>query len=142
MRRAVLVVTFASCGGLLLLSLVGLALVWLGEVNTLVLPDATGVHIEQSSLSRQHITYRLPLNQTPDDLYKQLVQDGWARDVRGELARFRDQRGADALVVFWRQNWLGLAPELVTVRRATRAQNRLDLQLSRCFALGSWMRCL
>jgi hypothetical protein len=40
MRRAVLVVMFASCGGLLLLSLVGLALVWLGEVNTLVLPDA------------------------------------------------------------------------------------------------------
>jgi hypothetical protein len=56
MRRAVLLVTFASCGGLLLLSLTGLALVWLDEVNTLVLPDAIGVHVEQSSLSRQQIT--------------------------------------------------------------------------------------
>jgi hypothetical protein len=103
MRRAVLVVTFASCGGLFLLSLVGLALVWLSEVNTLVLPDAADMHIEQSSLSRQHITYRLPLNQTPDDLYEQLIQAGWARDVRGELGRLRDQRGVDAFVVFWRQ---------------------------------------
>jgi len=76
MRRAVLLVTFASCGGLLLLCLVGLALVWLGEVNRLVLPNAAGVQIEQSSLSRQDITYRMPLNQTQDDLYRQLVQDG------------------------------------------------------------------
>src|SRR6266496_3902174 len=142
MRRAVLLVTFASCGGLLLLSLVGLALVWLGEVNTLVLPDAIGVHIEQSSLSSQQITYRLPLNQTPDTLYAHLVRDGWARDMRGELARFRDQSGADAFVVFWRQNWLGLVPELVTVRRAMRDQHAVDIQLSRCFALGSWMGCL
>ena len=142
MRRAVLVVTFASCGGLLLLSLVGLALVWLSEATTLVLPDAADVHIEQSSLSHQHITYRLPLNQTPDDLYAQLVQAGWARDVRGELGRLRDQRGADAFVVFWRQNWLSMVPELVTVRRATRDQHVVDIHLSRCFALGSWMRCL
>jgi hypothetical protein len=100
------------------------------------------VHIEQSSLSRQHITYRLPLNQTPDDLYEQLVQAGWARDVRGELGRLRDQSGAKAFIVFWRQNWLGLVPELVTVRRATRDQHAVDIQLSRCFALGSWMGCL
>jgi hypothetical protein len=85
---------------------------------------------------------RLPLNQTPDDLYKHLVQDGWARDVRGELARSREQRDADAFVVFWRQNWLGLVPELVTVRRATRDQHAVDIQLSRCFAFGSWMCCL
>jgi hypothetical protein len=142
MRRAMLVVTFASCGGLLLLCLMGLALVWLGEANTLVLPDATNVQIEQSSHSRQHITYRLPLNQTPDDLAAHLVQDGWARDVHGELGRFRDQRAAEAFVVFWRQNWLGLVPELVTVRRATRAPHAVDIQLSRCFALGAWMRCL
>jgi hypothetical protein len=142
MRRALLIVTFASCGGLLLLSLVGLTLVWLGETNTLVLPDAIGVHIQQSSLSSQQITYRLPLNQTPDDLAAQLVQDGWARDIRGQLGRFRDPNGAEAFVVFWRQNWLGLVPELVTVRRGTRAQHVVDIQLSRCFALGSWMRCL
>jgi hypothetical protein len=142
MRRAVLLVTFASCGGLVLLCLVGLALVWLGEVDTLVLPDAADVHIEQSSLSRQHITYRMPPNQTQDDLYAQLVQDGWARDVRGELGRFRDQRGVDAFVVFWRQNWLELVPELVTVRRATRDHHMVDIQLSRCFALGSWMSCV
>jgi hypothetical protein len=142
MRRAVLVVTFASCGGLFLLSLVGLALVWLSEVNTLVLPDADDMHIEQSSLSRQNITYRLPLNQTPDDLYEQLVHAGWARDVRGELGRLRDQRGVDAFVVFWRQSWLGLVPEVVTVRRATRDQHAVDILLSRCLTLGSWMRCL
>jgi hypothetical protein len=142
MRRAVLLVTFASCGGLVLLCLVGLALVWLGEVDTLVLPDAADVHIEQSSLSRQHITYRMPPNQTQDDLYAQLVQDGWARDLRGELGRFRDQRGVDAFVVFWRQNWLELVPELVTVRRATRDHHMVDIQLSRCFALGSWMSCV
>lgn len=141
MRRAVLVVTFASWAGLLLLSLVGLALVWRGEVNTLVLPDATGVQIEQSSLSRQEITYRLPPNQTPDDLYAQLVQDGWARDMRGELARLRAQRGADAFVVFWRQNWFGLVPEVVTVRRAMPNRHTVVIQLSRCFVLVGWMRC-
>jgi hypothetical protein len=142
MRRAVLVVTFASCGGLLLLGLVGLALVWRGEVDMLVLSNASGVQIEQSSLSRQDITYRLPPNQTPDDLYAHLVQDGWARDMRGELARLRAQRGTDAFVVFWRQNWFGLVPEVVTVRRATPAQHAVVIQLSRCFALGSGMRCL
>jgi hypothetical protein len=103
MRRAVLVVTFASWAGLFLLSLVGLVLVCRNEVTMLVLPDTTGVQIEQSSLSRQEITYRLPPNQTPDDLYAHLVQDGWARDMRGELARLRAQRGTDAFVVFWRQ---------------------------------------
>jgi hypothetical protein len=141
MRRAVLVVTFASWAGLFLLSLVGLALVYRGEVTTLVLPDAIGVRIEQSSLSRQQITYRLPPNQTPDDLYAHLVQDGWARNMRGELARLRAQRGTDAFVVFWRQNWFGLMPEVVTVRRATPDQHAVVIQLSRCFALGSWMRC-
>ena len=135
-------VTFASWAGLLLLSLVGLALVCCGEVATLVLPEATGVQIEQSSLSRQDITYRLPPNQTPDDLYAHLVQDGWARDVRDELGQFRDRIGADAFTVFWRQDWLGLVPELVTVGRATPDQHAVDIQLSRCFALGSWMGCL
>jgi hypothetical protein len=100
------------------------------------------VQIEQSSLSRQDITYRLPPNQTPDDLYAHLVQDGWARDMRGELARLRAQRGTDAFVVFWRQNWFGLVPEVVTVRRATPDQHAVVIQLSRCFMLGSWMRCL
>jgi len=141
MRRAVLVVTFASCGVLLLLCLMGLALVWLGEANTLVLPDTTKLHIEQSSLSRQEITYRLPPNQTPDDLYAHLVQDGWTRDMRGELARLRAQRGADAFVVFWRQNWFGLVPEVVTVRRAMPDQHAVVIQLSRCFVLVGWIRC-
>jgi hypothetical protein len=142
MRRAVFVVTFASCGALLLLSLVGLAFVWLGETNTLVLPDAADVHIEQSSLSRQQITYRLPLAKTPDDLAAHLVQDGWARDIRGQLGRFRDPNGAEAFMVFTRKSWLGLVPELVIVGRATPDQHVVDIQLSRCFALGSWMRCL
>jgi hypothetical protein len=123
MRRAVLVVTFASLAGLFLLSFVGLALVYRGEATTLVLPDAIGVHIEQSSLSSQQITYRLPLNQIPDDLAAHLVQDGWARDIRGQLGRFRDPRGAEAFLVFRRQNWLGLVPEVVTVGRATRDQH-------------------
>jgi hypothetical protein len=51
MRRAVLVVTFVSCGGLLLLCLVGLALVWLGEVNTLVLPDAADMQSDRPGSS-------------------------------------------------------------------------------------------
>ena len=142
MRRVMFMAIFASCGGLLLLCLVGLALVWLGEVNTLVLPAATGVYIEQSSLSRQHITYGLPLTQTPDDLAAHLVQDGWARDIRGQLGRFRDPNGAEAFLVFTRQNWLGLVRELVTVRGATRGQHAVDIELSRCFRLGSWTRCL
>jgi hypothetical protein len=133
---------FASCGGLLLLSIVWMELMWLSEVATLVLPDAADVHIEQPSLSRQHITYYLPLNQTPNDLYERLVRTGWARDMRGELGRSHDQSDADAFVVFWRQSWLGLVPEVVTVRRATRDQHMVDIQLSRCIALGSWMRCL
>jgi hypothetical protein len=142
MRRVMFMVTFASCGGLLLICLVGLAFVWLGEVNTLVLPEATRIHIEQSSLSHQHITYRLPLTQTEDDLAARLVQDGWARDIRGQLGRFRDPNGAEAFMVFRRKNWLGLMLELVTVGRATPDQHAVDLQLSRCFALGAWMRCL
>jgi hypothetical protein len=120
----------------------GLVLIWRGEANTFILPNAADVQIEQPSLSREHITYRLPPNQTPDDLYAQLVQDGWTRDIRGQLGRFRDPNGAEAFLVFTRQNWLGLMPELVTVRRATPDQQAVDLQLSRCFALGSWMRCL
>jgi hypothetical protein len=62
--------------------------------------------------------------------------------MRGELARLRAQRGTDAFVVFWRQNWFGLVPEVVTVRRATPDQHAVIIQLSRCFMLGSRMRCL
>ena len=142
MRRAVLVVTFTSWGGLLLLSLVALVLVWHGETNTLVLPEATDVHIEQPSLSRQHITYRLPLSQTANDLSAHLVQNAWARDIRGQLGRFRDANGAEAFMVFTRRNWFGLVLELVTVRYATPNQHAVDIELSRCLALGSWMRCL
>jgi hypothetical protein len=135
-------VTFASCGGLLLICLVGLAFVWLGEVNTLVLPNATNVHIGQSSLSREQITYRLLPTQTEEELAAHLVRDGWARDIRGQLGRFRDPNGAEAFMVFTRKNWLGLVPELVIVGRATPDQPVVDIQLRRCFALGSWMRCL
>ena len=137
MRRAVLVVTFTSWGGLLLLNLMVLALVWRDETNTLVLPDATDVHIDQSNLSRQHITYRLPLTQTTDDLSAHFVQDGWVRDIRGQLGRFRDPSGAEAFMVFTRRNWFGLVPELVRVRHATPDQHAVDIELSRCFALSS-----
>ncbi len=141
MRPAVLGVTLAWAGGLPLLCLVGLALVWFGEVNTFVLPDATGVHIEQSRLSQQHITYRLSPHQTQDDLHRQLVQNGWTRDVRDERS-LRSHISDGALAVFWRQNWFGLVPEVVTIRQATRDQRRLDIDLSRCLAIRSWMRCL
>ena len=141
MRPYVLMVTCACSSGLLLLCLVGLALVWFGEVNTLVLPDATGVQIEQSSLSQQHITYRMSPNQTQDDLYRQLVQKGWTRGLQDE----RSLRGFienSVLAVFWRQNWFGLVSEVVVIRRETRDQGRVDIDLSRCFTIHSWMRCL
>jgi len=140
MRPAVLVATFACWGGLLLLCLMGLTLVWLGEVNTFVLPDATGAQIQYSRLSQQHITYRLSPNQTQDYLHRQLVQNGWTRDVRDE----RSLRGhiGDRLAVFWRQNWFGLVPEVVVIRQETRDQRRVDIDLSRCLAIRSWMRCL
>lgn len=141
MRPALLTVTFAWGGGLLLLCLVGLALMWFGEAHTLVLLDATGVHIEQSRLSHQHITYRLSPNQTQDDLHRQLVENGWTRDVRDERS-LRSHRGDGTLAVFWRQNWFGLVPEVVTIRQAMRDQRRLEIDLSRCFAIRSWMRCL
>jgi hypothetical protein len=130
------------CGALLLLSLVWMGQVWFSEGTTLVPTDAADVDIEHLSLSRQHITYRLPLNQTPDDLYTQLVQAGWTRDVQGELGRVRDRSGADAFVVFWRQGWLDLVSEVVTLRPTTRNQHTVDIQLSRCFELALWIRCL
>jgi hypothetical protein len=139
MRPAVLAVICTCCGGLLLLCLVGLAVVWLGEVNAFVLPDATGVHIEQSRLAEQHITYRLSPNQTQDDLYRQLVQNGWTRDVH-DVRSLRGFIGNGALAVFWRQNWFGLVPEVVTIRCEPRDQRSVDMHLSRCVAIPSLWR--
>lgn len=142
MRQAALALILATCVGLLLLNIEGLTLARPRKATYLILPDAADVQIEQSSLSRQQITYRLQPNQTPDDLYRQLVQTGWARDARGELGRLRNQRAADAFAVFWRQSWSGLVSEVLMVRRAARDQQALEIHLSRCFTLGWWMRCL
>ena len=142
MRRIVLLMTFATWSGLLLLCLVGFAIIWFGEVHALVLPDATDVRIDRPSLVQQHLTYRLPSNRTLDDLSAQLVQDGWTHDVPGEHALRRDQRDNDALKLFWRHSWLGLVPEVVSVRAGAHNQRLVDIQLIRCFTIGSWMRCL
>jgi hypothetical protein len=98
------------------------------------------VKIEYSSLSQQHITYRLSPNQTQDDLYEQLVQDGWTRDLRDE----RSLRGhiSNALAVFWRQNWFDLVPEVVTIGQEMRDQRGVNIHLSRCVAIQLWMRRL
>jgi len=142
MRRTMLVATFALYSGLLPLCLVGLAIVWLGEAHALVLPDATNVWIDRPNLTRQHITYQLPPNRTLDDLSAQLVQEGWTHDVPGERALRRDQIGNDALMVFWRHSWLGLVPEVVTVRRGAHDPRLADIQLIRCFSIPAWTQCL
>ena len=100
MRRAVLLVIFTLCSGLPLIGLLGLAILWFGEMYTLVLPNAADVRIERTSLLRQQITYRLPANLTLADLSAQLVQDGWTHDLRGERALIRDQIDNDTLVLF------------------------------------------
>lgn len=142
MRRIVLLVTFALWSGLLLLCLVGLVIMWFGEVRALVLPNATDVRIDRPSLVHQHITYHLPSNRTLDDLSAQLVQDGWTHDVPGERALRRDQRDNDALMLFWRHSWFGLVPEVVRVRAGAHNQRLADIQLIRCFTIRPWMRCL
>lgn len=141
MRRTVLLVTFAIHSGLSLFCLVGLVIIWFGEAHTLVLPDATDVQIDRASLVRQHITYQLPPNRTLADLSAQLVQDGWTHDVPGQHALTRDQRDNKALMLFWRHSWLGLVPEVVTVRLGVPDTRLADIQLSRCFTIQTWMRC-
>jgi hypothetical protein len=142
MRRAVLVVLCASCGGLLLLGWTGLACLWMGEAWSLVLPRATNVQIAQASLFNQAISYHLPTGQSPDDLYTQLVQHGWARDQHEELAVTHDQGGTSRFEIFWRDADFGLVPEVITVRRAAPDRRAVDIELSRCFALGAQIHCL
>ena len=142
MRRILLLMTFAMWSGLPLLCLVGLVIMWFGEVQALVLPDATDVRIDRPRLVHQHITYQLPPNRTLDDLSAQLVQDGWTHDVPGERALRRDQMDNNALMLFWRHSWLGLVPEVVTVRPGAQDQRMVDIQLTRCFTIGVWTRCL
>jgi hypothetical protein len=142
MRRAVLLAIFALSTGLLLLCIVALAIMWFGEVQALVLPGATDVRIEPPSLARQQITYQLPANRTLADLSAQLVQDGWTRDRQDERLLRRDQIDNVALVLFWRDGWLGLVPEVVTVRPSAKNQRLVDIQLVRCFTIRAWMGCL
>jgi hypothetical protein len=142
MRRVVPLVIFALCSGLPLIGLLGLAIMWFGEVQALVLPGATDVRIDRSSLTHQHITYQLPPNRTLNDLSVQLVQDGWTHDVPGERALRRDQMDNHALMLFWRHSWLGLVPEVVTVRPGAQDQRMADIQLIRCFTIRGWTRCL
>jgi hypothetical protein len=141
MRRAVLLAIFALYSGLSLLCLVGLAIVWFGEVHALVLPGATDVRIDRPSLVHQHITYQLPPNRALADLSAQLVQGGWTHDVPGERALRRDRKGNDTTVLFWRHNWLGLVPEVVMVRPGAHDQRLVDIQLIRCFTIYTWTRC-
>jgi hypothetical protein len=142
MRRIVLLMTFAMWSGLLLLCLVGLVIVWFGEVPALVLPGATDVRIDRPSLVQQHITYRLPPNRTLANLSAQLVQEGWTHAVPGERALRRDQIDNDALALFWRHNWLGLVPEVVVVRPGAHDHRLVDIQLIRCFKISAWTHCL
>jgi len=142
MRRTIPLMTCAMCSGLLLICLVGLAIMWYGEVHAFVLPDTTDVRMDRPSLVRQHITYQLPPNRTLDDLSAQLVRDGWAHDVPGERVLQRDQMDKDALVLFWRHSWLGLVPEVVMVRPGAHDQRTADIQLIHCFTIRGWPRCL
>ena len=136
MRLAVPVVIVVCCGGLLLLCLVGLALVRLGDLTTFGLPDAVSVDIELTGRACQHSTYRLVPNWTQGDLSRHLLQDGWTREMYGELA------GADTSRLFWRQSWFGLASEVVTLRRATHGRRVVEIQLSRCFAIDTPLHLL
>ena len=142
MRRAVLLVIFTLCSGLPLIGLLGLAILWFGEMYAFVLPNATDVRIERTSLLRQQITYQLPATQTLADLSAQLVQDGWIHDLRGERALRRDQIDNDTLVLFWRDGWLGLVSEVVTLRPSANNQRLVDIRLIRCFSIGTWTPCL
>jgi hypothetical protein len=142
MRRSVLLMTFALWSGLALLCLVGLVIMWFGEVQALVLPNATDVRIDRASLVEQHLTYRLPRKRTLANLSAHLVQDGWARDKRGESALRREHIDNATLVLFWRYSWFGLVPEVVTLRPAAPDQRLVDIQLIRCFRIYPWMRCL
>jgi hypothetical protein len=142
MRRIILLMTFAMWSALPLLFLVGLMIAWFGEVNALLLPNASDVRIDRPSLVHQQITYQLPPNPTLADLSAQLVQDGWIYDVPGERALQRDQMDNDVLVLFWRHGWLGLVSEVVTVRPGAHDQRLVDIQLIRCFTIYAWTHCL
>jgi hypothetical protein len=142
MRRIVLLMTFAIYSGVPLLCLMGLVMMWFGEEQALVLPNAIDVRIDRPNLVYQHITYQLPPNRTLDDVSAQLVQDGWTHDVPGERALKHDQIGNDGPMLFWRHSWLGLVPEVVTVRPGAPDQRMADIQLIRCFTIPAWTSCL
>jgi len=74
MRRSVLLMTFALWSGLPLLCLVGLVIMWFGEAQALVLPDATDVRIEQPSLVQQHIAYQGFNPARPEELHRTSVR--------------------------------------------------------------------
>jgi hypothetical protein len=57
MRRIVLLMIFTLCSGLPLIGLLGLAILWFGEMHALVLPNAT----DESLVQKQSTAYSRPL---------------------------------------------------------------------------------
>jgi hypothetical protein len=143
MRRIILLLVLASCG-LALLCIEGLSIVWLGETNALVLPDAAAVRIDRPSLTRQRIVYHLPPNRAPSDVFRRLEQEGWMRDISAEqaLRRDREEHLGDTFAVFWRRGWFGMASEVALVGFAKADGWQAEVRLSRCFAIAPWTRCL
>ena len=142
MRRAAYLVVFVFCSGLPTLFLIALAIVWYGEIQALVLPGAADVQIARTGLSSQNLTYRLPAGQPLADVSARLVQAGWSRDLPGEQAVKRDQSAEGTRALFWRNSWLGLISQVVTVSLAENDPRQVEFQLSRCFKVRANMGCL
>jgi len=142
MRRTVLFVACTICG-LPLLCIVGLPIVWLGEANMFILPEAATVQIVRLGLTSQRIVYYLPPNRTASDIFRRLEQEGWARDIPAEQAVRRNKEElSGAFAVFWRRGWFGLASEIVLVSMAQADGQLVEVRLARCFSIAPWTRCL
>jgi hypothetical protein len=143
MRRAVICLTCAICG-LSLLCVMAPALAWLSQKDPLILPDAVDIRVERLSLARQRLTYHLPAGRTQNDLFEQLEQDGWTRDVVAEKALRRDRMEdlGGTFAVFRRPGWLGLAPEVATILISSSEAWLTEITLVRCFAVASRRICL
>jgi hypothetical protein len=135
MLRPVLKLTFASLIVLSLLCGAGLVRAWFGQGQELVMQGAMNVQFDRRGASRLHITYRLPPEQSLDDLRRFLLQQGWRKPRLPNMDR-------ETLMTFVRPVWANQIREILIITIDPRNRRQVDLQFGRCVTINTWVNCL
>ena len=135
MPRPVLKLTFASLIVLSLLCGGGLVWFWLGQGQELVMQGAMDVQLDRRGASRLHITYRLPPEQSLDDLRRFLLQRGWRKPRVPNMDR-------ETLMTFVRPVWANQIREILIITIDPHNRRQVDLQFGRCVTINAWVNCL